>query len=87
MYLHALRMEDFVGPKTKMWLKGLMAAVIGAAAQAGATVVTAPEVLYELGWVTVGKICGAAALIAFFNYLKESPVPNGKAAVELEKAA
>ena len=68
-----------MGPKTKAWLKGLGVAVIGGVANAGSIWLVAPEVLDQLGWEALLRVCVGSALIAMFGYLKKSPLPNGEA--------
>lgn len=60
-----------------VWLKGLLAAVIGGAAGAGISLFSDP-LAFDLatGWKKLlGAICGGA-LIALFGYLKQSPLPS-----------
>ena len=61
------------------WFKGLIAAVIGGAANAVTLMIVDPMVFnLETGWQ---KLLGAAAvnaLVAGAMYLKQSPVPNGE---------
>lgn len=63
----------------KGWLKGLVAAVIGGAANAVTAVFVAPETFNFTGpgLLATLKMAGAGAFIAFWLYLKQSPLPNG----------
>jgi zinc transporter ZupT len=65
--------------RTKMWLKGLIAAVIGGAANAVSAVIAAPQTFNfsHEGLIAIAKLAAAGALIALIGYLKQSPVPNG----------
>lgn len=60
-----------------VWLKGLLAAVIGGAVGAGASLMTDPVTFdFSTGWKKLlGAILGGA-LIALFGYLKQSPLPG-----------
>ncbi len=62
------------------WLKSLVAAVIGGAANSVTAAFVDPEHFNFSGpgLVALGKFAGAGAVIAFFLYLKQSPLPNGK---------
>lgn len=64
----------------RSWLKGLVAAVIGGAANAVTAVFVAPETFNFTGpgFIATLKMAGAGAFIAFWLYLKQSPLPpNG----------
>jgi hypothetical protein len=59
------------------WLKGLMAAVIGGAANAVTTVIVAPETFnFQGGLGKLGAVSGASALVSAAMYLKQSPIPK-----------
>ena len=63
----------------KTWLKGLIAAVVGGAANAVSAVIAARETFNfsPAGLIAIAKLAAAGALIALVSYLKQSPVPNG----------
>ena len=64
---------------SKTWAKGLLAAVIGGASNAALLVLVMPEKFAWNDLADVGRIAAAGALISLFSYLKQSPLPNGKA--------
>ena len=65
-----------------LWLQGLLAAVIGGAANAGGNwmgLATARGIGLEvpsLNWKSLGIMLVVGALISAFAYLKQSPVPT-----------
>jgi hypothetical protein len=60
-----------------MWLKGLLSAVIGGAANAGLTVLVAPDVFnFGNGLNQLGVVAAGGAIIAALGYLKQSPLPG-----------
>ncbi len=63
----------------QLWLKGLLAAVIGGAANSVTAVFIAPDKFNfsHDGLIALAKLAGAGALLALFMYLKQSPVPSG----------
>jgi hypothetical protein len=63
----------------QLWAKGLLAALIGGAANAITAVVVAPA---QFGWnLATLKLAGAGAIVSALMYLKQSPVPpNGTTA-------
>lgn len=69
-------MSDF-----PVWLQGLLAAIIGGAANAGGSwmgLATAKGVGLEvptLNWKALGIMMIVGALISAFTYLKQSPIP------------
>ncbi len=62
----------------RVWLKGLLAAVIGGAANTVTAAFVDPQHFNfsHDGLIALGKFAGAGAVIGFFLYLKQSPVPN-----------
>jgi hypothetical protein len=63
----------------KHWVKGLVSAVIGAAANSVTVIIVAPETfnLYE-GLPKLGTVALVSAIVAAANYLKQSPLPGDK---------
>ena len=63
----------------KTWLKGLLAAIIGGAANTVTAAFVDPQHfnLSHDGLIGLGKFAAAGAIISFFLYLKQSPIPNG----------
>lgn len=61
----------------KIWLHGLLAAVIGGASTAAsaALVDTVTFNFSHAGLIALGKISASAAAISTIAYLKQSPVP------------
>lgn len=65
-----------------LWLQGLLAAVIGGAANAGGSwmgLATAKGIGLEvpvLNWKALGIMMLVGALISGFAYLKQSPIPT-----------
>ena len=63
----------------KLWLKGLLSAVIGGAASAVTVTVVDPENFnLDTGMQKLGMVAAVNAIIAGCMYLKQSPLPNGK---------
>lgn len=65
----------------KTWLKGLLAAIIGAAANGVLVVMVNPgtfDIFSVPGWKNIGTVCVASSLVAGALYLKQSPLPTGK---------
>lgn len=62
----------------KLWLKGLISAVIGGAANA-VTVMIVDPVAFNLqaGAAKLGWVALVSAIVAAALYLKQSPLPNG----------
>jgi hypothetical protein len=57
------------------WLKGLISAAIGGAANAGSAVIIAPDTFnLDTGLHKLGAMAGAGAIIAALGYLKQSPL-------------
>ncbi len=65
--------------KWRTWVKSLVAAVIGGAATSVTAVFVDPQHFNFSGpgLVALLKFAGAGAVIAFFMFLKQSPLPNG----------
>lgn len=61
----------------QVWLKGLIAAVVGAFSNSAVMLISAPEQfnLSKPGLILLGKTAAVSALVALFMYLKQSPVP------------
>lgn len=60
-----------------VWLKGLLAAVVGGAVGAGASLMTDPMAFdFSTGWKKLLGAILSGALIALFGYLKKSPLPD-----------
>ena len=59
----------------KNWLKGLIAAVIGGAANSVSAMFVAPESFNLQDLPKLGKLAVASAIISLAFYLKSSPVP------------
>ncbi len=62
------------------WVKSLVAAVIGGAANSVTATFVDPQHFNfsHDGLLALAKFAGAGAVIAFFMFLKQSPLPNGK---------
>ena len=67
----------------KLWLKGLISAVIGGAANAITLVIVDP-LNYNLqeGFQKLATVAIVSAIVAAAMYLKQSPIPNGKKEVK-----
>jgi hypothetical protein len=67
--------------KTEQWLKALLAAVIGGAAQSGLAALgisgaqAAGVAIQQLSLKQLGAVCTSGAVIGAMLYLKQSPVP------------
>jgi hypothetical protein len=61
----------------KLWLHGLFAAAISAAASAASGVIALPSVftLNKAGFINMGRLAAVPAMLAVCLYLKSSPVP------------
>lgn len=70
-----------MGPKTKLWIKSLAAAIIGGAANAVAVVVVLPDKFSFADLPSLAKVAVAGMIIALVGFLKQSPLPpdNGGA--------
>jgi hypothetical protein len=61
------------------WVKGLLAAGIGGAANAITLQIVDPaDFNFGAGLGKLISVAGASALVAVALYLKQSPLPNGK---------
>jgi hypothetical protein len=61
----------------RVWLRGLIAAVIGGAANAVTTVVVAPETFnLDEGLPKLTAVVASSALVSAALYLKQSPIPS-----------
>jgi hypothetical protein len=61
------------------WVKGLVSAAIGGAANAIVAAGVAPETFnFNEGAMKLLTMAGAGALLAVANYLKQSPLPKTK---------
>lgn len=59
------------------WLKGILSAAIGGAANGIASIAIAPETFnLQAGGGKLAMITGFGALLAVCNYLKQSPLPK-----------
>lgn len=59
------------------WIRGLVSAAIGAAANTVTVMIVAPETFnINEGLGKVGTVAGVSALVAVCNYLKQSPLPS-----------
>lgn len=61
----------------KTWLKGILSAAIGAAANGVTTVIVAPDTfnIHE-GLPKLGSVMLVSAVVAIAMYLKQSPLPG-----------
>jgi hypothetical protein len=60
----------------RVWLRGLVAAIIGGAANAVTTVIVAPETFnFQTGKSKLLAVATASAIVNAAMYLKQSPVP------------
>ena len=59
------------------WIKGIISAAIGGAANSVSAIIIAPETfnIHE-GVNKLGFMAGAGAILAVANYLKQSPLPG-----------
>lgn len=60
----------------KTWIKSLVAAVIGGAANAGFLMGLLPDKFNFNDLPSLGKVVVAGALISLLGYLKKSPLPG-----------
>ena len=61
----------------QVWLKGLISAVIGAAATASTNVIVAPETFnLQEGLSKLLQVMAVSAILAAAFYLKQSPLPG-----------
>jgi len=58
----------------KLWLKGLVAAIIGGAATSTAGIITDPSMLTSAGMKKLGITALAGALVGIAAYFKQSPI-------------
>ncbi len=62
----------------KIWLKGLLSAIIGAAANSIVLMIADPLTFnLTTGLGKVGTVALVSAIVAAALYLKQSPLPNG----------
>jgi len=60
------------------WLKGLISAVIGGAANSVTVMIVEPTAFnLQEGIGKLGTVCLVSAIVAAALYLKQSPLPNG----------
>ncbi len=63
--------------KWKKWVKGLISAIIGGAANSITVSLVAPETFnFQDGLGKLGAVAAASAIVAAAMYLKKSPVPD-----------
>ncbi|MBV6342820.1 hypothetical protein [Candidatus Magnetobacterium casense] len=61
----------------RTWLKGLVSAGIGAAANSVTVMIVAPETFnINEGLPKLGAVAAVSALVAVAGYLKQSPLPK-----------
>ena len=61
-----------------LWLKGLLSAIIGGAANSVTVMIVDPATFnIEEGLSKVGSVALISAIVAAAMYLKKSPVPGG----------
>ena len=61
----------------KVWLKGLIAAAIGGAANSITTMVVAPDQFnFQSGIDKLASVAAVSALVSMAMYLKASPLPG-----------
>jgi hypothetical protein len=62
------------------WVKGLISATIGGAANGVTALIVAPESFnFGDGLSKLGSVMGAAAIVSVSMYLKQSPLPGDEA--------
>lgn len=62
----------------RMWVRGLAAAVVNSVASAGVVAIVDPsDFNLTSGLPKLGSVCGGAAIMGFFLYLKQHPLPEG----------
>jgi hypothetical protein len=60
----------------RVWLHGLISALVGGAATSISTIVVAPEQFnLEGGLLNVGKVALVSGIVSAAMYLKQSPLP------------
>ena len=63
--------------KIKKWLKGLISAAIGAAANGVTVSLVEPDTFnFQNGLQSLLTVCGVSAIVAAATYLKEHPLPE-----------
>lgn len=66
----------------KTWIAGIISALSGAFVTAATTMVVAPqEFNFETGTRKILIVAAFSAAVALCNYLKQSPLPNGRTEV------
>lgn len=64
---------------TLNWFKGLIAAIIGGAANSVTVMIVDPETFnLDTGLPKLGAVAAISGVVAAANFLKQSPIPNGK---------
>ncbi len=64
----------------QVWLKGLVSAIIGGAANSVTVMIVEPTAFnLQEGIGKLGTVCVVSAIVAAAMYLKSSPLPNGDA--------
>jgi hypothetical protein len=68
----------------KLWLQGLLAAVISAFSTAATGAIALPTVFTfnRIGLINVIKMAAVPAMIAFFTFLKQNPTPQLEAEID-----
>ncbi len=62
----------------KLWLKGLIAAIVGGVAGAVGVMIADPMTFnLGVGLSKLGNVCIVMAIVSAAMYLKQSPLPNG----------
>ena len=60
------------------WIKGLISAAIGGAANAITVMIVDPTTFnFDEGFGKIGMVALVSAIVAAAMYLKQSPLPNG----------
>lgn len=66
------------------WLKGLISAAIGGAANSITVIIVAPDTFnLQEGLPKLGAVAIVGAIVAAANFLKKSPLPNSSANIAL----
>lgn len=61
----------------KRWIKGIISALIGGAANGVTVMIVAPESFnFSEGFGRLGSVIFAAAIVSVAMYLKQSPLPG-----------
>ena len=68
--------DRLVCMKLKTWLHGLLGAMVTGASTAFLALGTSPEIIEQLGWMTLAKVSLGAAAVGVASYLKQSPLPG-----------